>query len=117
MLFHIHDQLHAEYAATFLATMGVFGALPIWIMWYTMNLRGQWERAIGTAWMLGFGNLGGIVATFTFQSTDAPYYKKGYSVFFFGICLMAVGCMVYAAGLLVERRRVSGKARERMVWM
>ena len=112
MLFRIHDNIHAEYAGTFLATMGTFGALPIWIMWYTMNLQGHLERSIGTAWMLGFGNLGGIVATFSFQSTDAPYYHKGYSVFFFGLCLMAACSILYSVSLFVERRQSKGRGED-----
>lgn len=65
------------------------------------------ERSIGTAWMIGFGNTGGIVATFSFLAHDSPRYVKGYA-----ICLatIAVGFLSVAAyGLLIirENRRLS----------
>ena len=104
ILFRVHNNIHAGYAATFLITLGVFGAIPLWIMWYTMNLRGHLERSIGTAWMIGFGNLGGIAATFSFQAKDAPYYKTGYSLFFFGLCLMAAGCITYGTSVYIENK-------------
>lgn len=66
-----------------------------------MNLQGHAERSIGTAWMISFGNTGGIVATFAFISTDGPLYIKGYS-----ICLAMPAMGVLAAtlyGLLVLR--------------
>lgn len=28
-----------------------------------MNLGGHHRRAVGTAWQIGFGNIGGIIAT------------------------------------------------------
>ena len=59
-----------------------------------MNLKGHVERSVGTAWMIGFGNSGGIVATFSFLATDAPLYHKGYS-----IC-MAMTVVGLAAGVL-----------------
>ena len=49
------------------------------VCWYVMNLNGHIERSIGTAWMIGFGNTGGIVATFAFLATEAPGYTQGYA--------------------------------------
>ena len=74
--------------------MGSFAAGPVIVCWYVMNLKGHVERSVGTAWMIGFGNSGGIVATFSFLATDAPLYHKGYS-----IC-MAMTVVGLAAGVL-----------------
>lgn len=51
-----------EYAALFLVTMGVYSALPVTVCWFNMNLAGYHRRAVGSAWQIAFGNIGGIVA-------------------------------------------------------
>ena len=70
-----------------------------------MNLGGHFERAVGSAWMVGFGNIGGIVATFSFLAADAPFYHKGYSIVTFGLCLAAACSIAYAGACLAENRR------------
>ena len=40
-----------------------------------MNLGGHHRRSIGTGWQVGFGNIGGIIAVYAFQTRDAPRYK------------------------------------------
>lgn len=64
-------------ATTFLVTMSLFGALPIAVMWYIMNLEGHTQKALGTAFMIAFGNIGSIVAAFSFEARDAPEYHGG----------------------------------------
>lgn len=95
ILLQVHHNFHAEYAAIFLASMGNNTALPIIICWYTMNLHGHLERSIGTAWVIGFGNIGAIIAAFSFLSSDTPYYHKGYSLVMGGYCICAVSAAMY----------------------
>lgn len=92
------------YAATFLITAGLFGGLPIAIVWYLMSLRGHLRRAIGSGWMIGFGNIGGIVATFSFESSDAPLYHKGYSIITFGVVLAAASAVAFGVGRYLEKK-------------
>ena len=108
MLLRIHHSVHAEYAAVFLVVMGLFGGLPIAIIWYVMSLRGHGQRALGTAWMIGFGNIGGIIATFSFQDSDAPHYHKGYSLIMFGIVLSTACAIVFGIGRYWEARKAKG---------
>jgi hypothetical protein len=85
--------------------MGTYTAMPIIVCWFNMNLGGHHRRAIGTAWQVGFGNIGGIIATYSFLSTDAPYYTKGYGIGIAFVCLSAVSCILYAAIITWENRR------------
>lgn len=82
ILISVHGAAHfsAEYAGICLTAMGSFGVGGIMVCWYIMNLRGHVERSIGSAWIICFGNCGGIVATFIFLSKDKPYYHSGYSI-------------------------------------
>jgi hypothetical protein len=59
MLMVIHHHKAAQYAALFLITSGTYSAMPIIVCWFTMNLGGHHRRAVGSGWMIGFGNIGG----------------------------------------------------------
>jgi len=107
ILFNIRTNLSAEYAAVFLIVAGVFGGIPIVLVSYFMTLERNWQRAIGTAYMIGFGNIGGIIATFSFTADDAPYYHRGYSIITFGICLAAACTVITIADRLWQAKRSS----------
>lgn len=105
ILLTVHDRLELEYAALFLVCMGTYSAMPVIVCWFNMNLGGHHRRAIGSAWQVGFGNIGGIIATYSFLSKDAPEYKPGYSICIGFICLSAVSCCLYAALITWENRK------------
>jgi sugar phosphate permease len=88
------SQNHARYGALALYAMGVFSAVPIIICWYLMNLEGHRDRAVGSAWQIGFGNCAGFISTFAFPLKDKPTYHLGYSL---GIGLLS---MSFAASIL-----------------
>lgn len=70
-----------------------------------MNLGGHHRRAIGTAWQIGFGNIGGIIATYSFLTKDAPYFHRGYSICIGFICLSAASCILYFMAVVWQNRR------------
>ncbi|KAJ5263564.1 hypothetical protein N7478_011169 [Penicillium angulare] len=107
MLLCIHGEAHkhAEYAALFLVTCGSYSAMPVIVCWFAMNLGGHHRRSIGTAWQVGFGNIGGIIATFSFMTQDAPFYTKGYSICIGFCCLSIISCAVYVLSLWHENRK------------
>jgi MFS family permease len=60
ILLTVHGKEHrgTEYAALFLVTMGAYSAMPVCVCWFTMNLGGHARRSVGSAWQIGFGNIG-----------------------------------------------------------
>ncbi|KAI0890590.1 MFS general substrate transporter [Annulohypoxylon maeteangense] len=114
ILITTHGSAHfsAEYAGVCLTAMGSFGIGGMIICWYVMNLRGHVERSIGTAWMIGFGNCGGIVATFLFVKKDAPYYHTGYTVCLSMGCLCIASCACYAFYIWRQRKAEVGIGKE-----
>ncbi|KAL9066662.1 MAG: hypothetical protein Q9161_007421 [Pseudevernia consocians] len=113
-LFSVHHDTHTEYAALFLVAMGTYTAMPMVICWVAMNLRGHMQRSVGIAWMIGFGNCGGIVATFAFLSRDAPEYRTGYAVLLGFLSLAAVTQAGYAGLVWAgERQRWSSVEKTR----
>jgi predicted MFS family arabinose efflux permease len=105
LLLKVHDNHHAEYGLLFLFAIGIYTAMPMVLCWYNMNLSGHHRRAIGSAFQISFGNLGGIVATYAFLSADAPDYHPGYSICLGFVCLGFLSACLYAGALLLENRK------------
>lgn len=107
MLFNIHGKAHrsVEYGALFLVTSGTYSAMPVVVCWFAMNLGGHHRRSVGSAWQIGFGNIGGIIATYSFLAKDAPLYKPGFSICISFCCLSILACVLYAIALVYENRK------------
>jgi hypothetical protein len=50
------------------------------VAWNGNNIGGATKRAVGIAMHVGFGNLGGVIAGFSFRSKDAPRYFSGHGL-------------------------------------
>ncbi|KEZ46551.1 Uncharacterized protein SAPIO_CDS0346 [Scedosporium apiospermum] len=61
-----------KYGALFLAVSGAYTTAPILACWFNMNLGGHQRRSVGSAWQVAFGNIGSIIAVYTFRKEDAP---------------------------------------------
>ncbi|KAI0603277.1 MFS general substrate transporter [Biscogniauxia sp. FL1348] len=105
VLLTVHDNTTVEYAMLFLVTMGSYGVMPILVCWFTMNLGGHHRRSIGTAWQIGFGNIGGIIATYAFVDSDAPEFRNGYSICLGFTCLSAFASTLYLISIYLENRK------------
>lgn len=104
ILLMVHNRPHTQYAALFLVAMGSYSAMPVIVCWFNMNLGGHHRRAVGTAWQIGFGNIGGIIATFAFLPQDAPRYKTGYTICISFVSLSALSCIVYFVSVFIQNR-------------
>ncbi|TKA75840.1 hypothetical protein B0A55_04383 [Friedmanniomyces simplex] len=105
ILISVHDNRPLEYAALFLVAMGAYSAMPIIVCWFGMNLAGHHRRSVGTAWQVGFGNIGGIIAVWAFLAKDAPKYITGYSICLAFTVLSIIACIVYGVGCWAANRR------------
>ncbi|GJN70701.1 hypothetical protein PLIIFM63780_002707 [Purpureocillium lilacinum] len=95
ILIAVDNNRDLQYAALFLIAMGAYTAMPIIVCWFNMNLGGHHRRAVGSAWQVGFGNLGGIIAVYIYQKKDGPRFVRGLSVSLGFTCLSIVACCVY----------------------
>jgi hypothetical protein len=69
-----------KYFALFLITPGGFITQPVVIAWMANVVSGHYKRSVSSAMQIGFGNLGGIVASNIFLQSEAPTYGTGYGV-------------------------------------
>ncbi len=105
-MLNVHDNNNLQYAALFLIAMGCYSAMPVIVCWFNMNLGGHHRRSVGSAWQIAFGNIGGIIATYSFLPSDKPtHYKKGYSISVGFICLSAAACVTYGVLMAWENKR------------
>ncbi|KAF1956727.1 MFS general substrate transporter [Byssothecium circinans] len=69
-----------KYFALFLIVPGGFITQPVAIVWLSNLVSGHYKRSVSSAMQVGFGNIGGIVASNIFLSSQAPKYPVGYGV-------------------------------------
>lgn len=75
----IKDRIPECYFALILACIGFYPILPGTNAWIMSNLEGPMKRAVGIAWLISLGNLGGIPGSFFFKETEAPRYPTAYA--------------------------------------
>ena len=77
-----------------------------------MNLGGHHRRAVGTAWQIGFGNIGGIIATYSFLQKDAPEFRPGYGISIGFACLSIASCCLYGLSVMWQNRKRDRAGRD-----
>lgn len=110
ILIGVHDNKRLQYGALFLVAVGAYTAMPIIVCWFNMNLGGHHRRSIGSAWQIGFGNIGGIIATFAFLKKDSPKFIPGYSICIAFTILSIVACVLYGFGCMTANKRRNQEA-------
>lgn len=113
ILISVHDNTSLQYGALFLVTMGAYTAMPIVVCWFNMNLGGHHRRAVGSAWQIGFGNIGGIIAVFAFLKEDGPKFVTGYGICLGFTALSIISCGIYGLGCLLANRGRENEGVER----
>jgi len=106
---------HVQYAGVFLGAMGIYPAVANTISWTANNVEGVYKRGITLGFVIGWGNLNGIVSSNIYRAADSPRYKPGHGVVLGYETLFLFGGSVLQYLLL---RRENGKRRrgERDYW-
>lgn len=102
-----------QYAGICLTSMGAFSSGAVIVCWYLMNLQGHKQRSVGSAWVISFGNTGGILAPFAFLSKYAPKYHTGYSICMSVVVTGTAATLCYAALVVAKRRKVGNTVSEK----
>ncbi|KGO37065.1 Major facilitator superfamily domain, general substrate transporter [Penicillium expansum] len=106
----------ARYAGTFLGAMGIYPAIANTISWTSNNTEGVYKRGVSLGFIIGWGNLNGIVSSNIYRDDDKPRYYPGHGVVLGYLVLFLFGGSVVQYLLL---RRENGKRRrgERDHWI
>lgn len=66
-----------RYFGTFLGVAGAQGNIPAVLSYQSNNIRMNSKRSVGSALQVGFGAIGGIMASTVFREQDKPRYLIG----------------------------------------
>lgn len=69
-----------RYAGTFLGALGIYPCVANTIVWTSNNTEGVYKRGITMGFVIGWGNLNGVVSSNIYQATDAPLYRRGHGI-------------------------------------
>ena len=84
-----------SYFGTILAAAGIYPAVAIVLSWPANNVSGQTKRATANAMQISIGNLGAVLGTQLYRSTDGPRFFLGHSFAFGYLCanVLVVGTL------------------------
>jgi hypothetical protein len=109
LLAHIESP-SAKYGAVFVAAIGIFFIGTTVLAWALNNVAPSSLRAVSSAYVVAIGNVGSIIATWSYLPADAPGYKTGHYI---NMSAQAAICMLGALGAVYarweNRRREEGQ--------
>ena len=99
-----------RYAGTFLGALGIYPCISNTIVWVSNNTEGVYKRGITMGFVIGWGNLNGIVSSNIYQAKTAPKYRTGHAVVLTYLTVFLFGGSILMRILLQaeNRRRRSG---------
>ena len=71
---------HVKYGALFLMAGGLYPSVPPVLVWLSNNYTNHYTRATAIGLQLAIANCGGFPATFVYQSSESPVYKKAHTI-------------------------------------
>ncbi|KAF3065913.1 High-affinity nicotinic acid transporter [Daldinia childiae] len=101
-----------SYVGVFFAAGGIYPASALVLSWPAINVSGQTKRAIANAMQISIGNLGAVLGTQLYRSTDGPRFIVGHSVALGYLVANAVVVTILAVRLKKENERREGITEE-----
>lgn len=98
-----------RYTGTFLGALGIYPCIPNTISWVSNNTEGVYKRGIVLGFVIGWGNLNGIVSSNIYFSS--PYYQEGHGIVLGYLVVFLCGGSTLMMALLKRenRKRLDGK--------
>ncbi len=104
-----------RYFAIYLVMAGGYITQPITLVWLSNNMGGHYKRGINAAMQVGFGNLGGIIASNIYITNQKPTYHVGYGVSLGLMWVCGLACTVLFIGMRIEnKKRDRGERNHRL---
>jgi sugar phosphate permease len=104
---------HVKYAGVFLGALGIYPCISNTISWVSNNIEGTYKRGVVLGFVIGWGNLNGIVSSNIYQKS--PYVSGHSTVMAYMIVCLMGGSLVLR--FLLNRENKARKAGKRDVWV
>lgn len=100
-----------QYAGTFLGAIGIYPCIANTISWASNNTEGVYKRGVTLGFVIGWGNINGVVSSNIYRTKDKPRFKLGHGVVLAYLTLFLFGGSVVTRALLVweNKKRRSGQ--------
>ncbi|KAH7319893.1 major facilitator superfamily domain-containing protein [Stachybotrys elegans] len=103
-----------QYLGTFLGTVGIYPCIPLTITWVANNVEGMYKRGIVLGFVIGWGNLNGIVSSNVYY--NAPRFFEGHgAVIAYQFVGIFVGSLSMMLLLGIENRARRAGRRDHLV--
>ncbi|KAL4916059.1 major facilitator superfamily domain-containing protein [Aspergillus aurantiobrunneus] len=106
----------ARYAGTFLGAMGIYPAISNTISWTSNNVEGVYKRGVTLGFVIGWGNLNGIVSSNIYRGPDAPEYYPGHGTVLAYLVLFQFGGSLLQY-ILLQRENAKRRRGQRDHWV
>ncbi|KAK3642749.1 hypothetical protein LTR56_010573 [Elasticomyces elasticus] len=101
-----------KYAGTFFGALGIYPCVANTIVWAANNTEGVYKRGVTLGFVIGWGNLNGVVSSNIYRAKDKPNYKLGHAVVLaYMICFLLGGSLFTHFALISEnKKKLAGKS-------
>lgn len=105
-----------QYTGTFLGAMGIYPCIANTITWVSNNTEGVYKRGVTLGFVIGWGNLNGVVSSNIYRDVDKPRYKPGHGVVMAYLIVFLLGgsALQYVLLRAENAKRLAGK---RDIWV
>lgn len=98
-----------QYAGAFLGALGIYPAISLTIAWVANNVEGVYKRGVVLGFVIGWGNLNGVVSSNIYFSAPRFFQGHGVIIGYLFFC-MFLGSIMMAVLLNIEnKKRREGK--------
>ncbi|KAF2242777.1 MFS general substrate transporter [Trematosphaeria pertusa] len=105
-----------QYAGTFLGAIGIYPCIANTISWASNNVEGVYKRGVTLGFVIGWGNLNGVVSSNIYRGQDKPRFLLGHGVVLAYLVLFLFGGSVMTRFLLQWENR-KRKRGDRDAWI
>jgi hypothetical protein len=105
-----------QYAGTFLGAVGIYPCIANTISWASNNVEGVYKRGVTLGFVIGWGNLNGVVSSNIYRTKDRPRFTLGHAVVLGYLSVFLLGGSIVTRILLVRENKKREKG-ERDHWV
>ncbi|KAF2265583.1 MFS nicotinic acid transporter-like protein Tna1 [Lojkania enalia] len=105
-----------QYAGTFLGALGIYPCIANTISWASNNVEGVYKRGVSLGFIIGWGNLNGVVSSNIYRARDKPRFYLGHGVVLAYLVLFLFGGSVATKLMLMQENKKRAKG-ERDHWV
>ncbi|KAF4460404.1 high-affinity nicotinic acid transporter [Fusarium albosuccineum] len=109
--FDVEGNVALCYFAVILSCIGLYPIQPGTSAWTVNNVAGP-KRALGIAYMICLGNLGGVIGSFIYKKSEQPAYPTGFGTSLGFAALGVVLCLGLELSYNAINKHRDGMTRE-----